>query len=305
MENYDIIIIGGGAAGLTSGIYTSRGRLKTLLIEKGIPGGLTATTDFIENYPGFPQGIKGMELMDRMKRQAERFGTEIVQGKVKNVKPVEGKIEAETEEGKYSTSCVIVASGSIPKKLNIPGEEEFLGKGVSYCATCDGPLYRDKDVAVIGCGNSGLQEGEYLLKFVKSITFVEFLLYMTAEKILQERLEKERKTKFLLNHMLTRINGEEGVDSITVKDRKSGEEKVIPVSGVFIYAGFLPNSDFLKGVIELNDSGYVITNEKMETSVPGIFAVGDVRSKECRQIATAVGEGTTAAVMAEKYIRKR
>ncbi len=305
MENYDIIIIGGGAAGLTSGIYTSRGRLKTLLIEKGIPGGLTATTDFIENYPGFPQGIKGMELMDRMKRQAERFGTEIVQGKVKNVKPVEGKIEVETEEGKYSTSCVIVASGSIPKKLNIPGEEEFLGKGVSYCATCDGPLYRDKDVAVIGCGNSGLQEGEYLLKFVKSITFVEFLLYMTAEKILQERLEKERKTKFLLNHMLTRINGEEGVDSITVKDRKSGEEKVIPVSGVFIYAGFLPNSDFLKGVIELNDSGYVITNEKMETSVPGIFAVGDVRSKECRQIATAVGEGTTAAVMAEKYIRKR
>jgi thioredoxin reductase (NADPH) len=305
MENYDIIIIGGGAAGLTSGIYTSRGRLKTLLIEKGIPGGLTAATDFIENYPGFPQGIKGMELMDRVKKQAERFGTEIIQGEVKEVRPVKEKIEVQTERGKYSTSCVIVASGSIPKKLNIPGEEEFLGKGVSYCATCDGPLYRDKDVAVIGCGNSGLQEGEYLLKFVKSINFVEFLPHMTAEKILQERLEKEEKANFFLNHMLTKINGENGVDSITVKERKTGEEKVIPVSGVFIYAGFLPNSDFLKGVIELNDSGYIITNEKMETSVPGIFAIGDVRSKEVRQITAAVGEGTIAAVMAEKYIRKR
>jgi len=302
---YDIIIIGGGAAGLTSGIYTSRGRLKTLLIEKGIPGGLTATTDFIENYPGFPEGIKGMELMNRVKRQAERFGTEIIQGEVKEVRPVEGKIEVQIERDKYSTSCVIVASGSIPKKLNIPGEEKFLGKGVSYCATCDGPLYRDKDVAVIGCGNSGLQEGEYLLKFVKSITFVEFLPHMTAEKILQERLGKERKTNFLLNHMLTRINGEEGVDSITVKDRKTGKEKRIRVSGVFIYAGFLPNSDFLKGVVELDKSGYIITNEKMKTSVPGIFAIGDVRSKEVRQVTTAVGEGTIAAVMAEKYIRKQ
>ena len=305
MENYDIIIIGGGAAGLTSGIYTSRGRLKTLLIEKGIPGGLTAATDFIENYPGFPQGIKGMELMDRVKKQAERFGTEIIQGEVKEVRSIKEKIEVQTERGKYSTSCVIVASGSIPKRLNIPGEEEFLGKGVSYCATCDGPLYRDKDVAVIGCGNSGLQEGEYLLKFVKSVTFVEFLPYMTAEKILQERLEKERKAKFLLNHMLTRINGEEGVDSIMVKDRKTGEKKEISVSGVFIYTGFLPNSDFLNGIVELDDSGYVITNEKMETSLLGIFAVGDVRSKEIRQVTTAVGEGTIAAVMAEKYIKER
>jgi thioredoxin reductase (NADPH) len=302
---YDVIIIGGGAAGLGSGIYTSRGRLKTLLIEKGIPGGLTATTDFIENYPGFPQGIKGMELTEKMKNQAEKFGTKIIQGEVKEVRPVEGKIEVETEKDKYSATCVIVASGSIPKKLNISGEKEFSGRGVSYCATCDGPLYRDKDVAVIGCGNSGLQEGEYLLKFVKRITFVEFLPYMTAEKILQERLGKEKKANFLLNHMLTKINGKNGVDSVTVKERKSGEEKEIPVSGVFIYAGFLPNSHFLKGVVNLDNAGYVITNEKMETSLPGIFAIGDVRSKEVRQITTAVGEGTIAAVMAEKYIKKQ
>jgi thioredoxin reductase (NADPH) len=304
--NYDILIIGGGAAGLTAGIYASRARLKTLLIEKGIPGGLTATTDLIENYPGFPDGINGMELMDKMKRQAQRFGTEIAEfEEVKSVNPAGMKIEVQTDKGKYSASAVIVASGTVPKRLNIPGEEEFRGRGVSYCATCDGPLYRDKDVAVVGCGNSGLQEGEYLLKFVKSITFVEFLPYMTAEKILQERLTEEKRTKFLLNHMLTRINGKNGVDSVTVRNRQINEEEEIKVSGVFIYVGLLPNSDFLKGVVELDDSRCVITNEQMETSVPGIFATGDVRSKQVRQVATAVGEGTLAAIMAEKYIEAK
>lgn len=301
--SYDIIIVGGGAAGLSAGIYASRGGLKTLLIEKGMAGGLTATTDRIENYPGFPDGINGMELMDKMKRQAQRFGTEIAEfEEVNHVKPAGMEIEVGTDKGGYSASAVIVASGTVPKRLNIPGEEEFRGKGVSYCATCDGPLFRGKDVTVVGCGNSGLQEGEFLLRFVKSVTFVEFLPYMTAEKILQERIGREKRAKFLLNHMLTRINGKNGVDSITVRNRQTNEEKVIKASGVFIYAGLLPNSDFLKGVVKLDDSGYVITNKQMETSVPGIFAVGDVRSKQVRQVATAVGEGALAAVMAEKYI---
>jgi thioredoxin reductase (NADPH) len=300
---YDLIIIGGGAAGLTAGIYASRGRLKTLLVEKGMVGGLTATTDLIENYPGFPDGINGMELMDKMKRQAQRFGTEIVEfEEVESMKPAGTKIGVQTAKGEYSVSAVIVASGTVPKSLNIPGEEGFRGRGVSYCATCDGPLFRDKDVVVVGCGNSGLQEGEYLLKFVKSVTFVEFLPYMTAEKILQERLSKEKRTKFLLNHMVTRINGKDGVDSVTIRNRQTNEEEEIKVSGVFVYVGLLPNSDFLKGVVELDDSGCVITNEQMETSVPGIFVAGDVRSKQVRQIAAAVGEGTLAAIMTEKYI---
>lgn len=309
MEQRDIIIIGGGAAGLTAAIYTSRAGLKTLLIEKGMTGGLAGTTDLIENYPGFPDGINGMELMKRIKSQAEKFGTEIREfEEVKSVKPdstgFQPVVEVETDKAKYRTSALIVASGTVPKLLNVRGEKEFRGKGVSYCATCDGPLFRNKDVIVIGCGNSGLQEGEYLLKFVKSITFIEFLPYMTGEKILQERLSKQSNVKFMLNHMVTQINGKDMVDSVTIKDRQTGEKKTIPAEGIFIYVGLLPNSDFLKSVVKLDNSGCVITNEQMETSVPGIFAAGDIRSKEVRQISTAVGDGALAAVMTEKYIRK-
>jgi thioredoxin reductase (NADPH) len=301
---HDVIIIGGGPAGLTAGIYTAREMLNTLLVEKGLCGGLPAGTDIVENYPGFPEGIKGMELVNRFKRQAERFGVKISEfEEVKKIEPLGKKIKVQTSRNEYSASTVIVASGSLPKKLGIPGEDEFLGKGVSYCATCDGPLYRDRDVAVIGCGNSGLQEGESLLQYVSSVTFVEFLPYMTAAKILQERMQKNEKVRFLLNHMLTSINGETLVHSITVKNRQSGEEAEIEVSGVFIYAGFLPNSAFLEGLVELDQAGYIVTNEKMETSVPGIYVVGDLRSKRVRQIDVACGEGTIAAISVGEYIR--
>ncbi|MCD6384977.1 thioredoxin-disulfide reductase [Candidatus Sumerlaeota bacterium] len=304
-EFYDVIIIGGGPGGLTAGIYTSRERLNTLLLEKELCGGLPATTELIENYPGFPDGIHGMELMASFKKQAERFGTKINEfEEVKKILPGDKKLTVQTDKSEYQAYTVIIASGSIPKKLNVPGEEELRGKGVSYCATCDGPLFRDKDVAVIGCGNSGLQEGESLLKHVRSLTFVEFLPYMIAEKILQERLQKDERTTFLLNHVLTSINGKDSVSSITVKNRETGEEREIKVSGVFIYVGFLPNTKFVKGIVELDDAGYIITNEKMETSVAGIYAVGDVRSKTVRQIDTACGEATTAAVAAAHYIKE-
>jgi thioredoxin reductase (NADPH) len=301
----DVIIVGGGPGGLTSAIYTSRDRLDTILLEKGLCGGLPATTDLVENYPGFPEGINGMELIDRFKKQALGFGTKIIEFKeVIRIEQAGERITVRTAEEQYNAYAVIVASGSIPKKLNIPGEEMYSGKGVSYCATCDGPLYRDKHVAVIGCGNSGLQEGESLLKHVKSITFVEFLPYITAEKILQERLQKSEKTKFLLNHVLTSINGDTGVNSIIAKNRQTGEEKQIEVSGIFIYTGFLPNSKFLEGIVELDRLGYIVANEKMETTVPGIYAVGDVRSKKVRQIDVACGEGTIAAISAGDYIKE-
>jgi len=215
------------------------------------------------------------------------------------------KIKIQTTDKEYYAYTVIVASGSVPKKLNIPGEKEYESKGVSYCATCDGPLYRDKDVAVIGCGNSGLQEGEGLLNYAKSVTFIEFLPFMTAESILQERLQKNKKANFLLNHELISINGDQYVNSMTVKDRQTNEEKKIEVSGIFIYAGFLPNSKFLEDVVELDKLGNIITNEKMETSVPGIYAVGDIRSKKVRQISVACGEGTIAATSAHDYIKEK
>lgn len=301
---YDVIIIGGGPAGLTAGIYTSRDRLKTLLLEKSICGGLVSTADFIENYPGFPDGIKGTDLMVKFKKQAETFETEIIELKeIKSIKPENGKITVQTEKEEYISRSLIIASGSVPKMLGIPGENEFRGKGVSYCATCDGPFFKDKDIAIVGCGNSGLQEGEALLKFVKSVTFVEYLPYMTAAKILQERLQKNKKAKFLLNHAIISINGANKVNSVTVKDRQTNEEKTVPVSGVFMYAGFLPNSEFLKGIVELDKDGYIKTNEKMQTSVTGIYAVGDIRSKEVRQIGVACGEATVAAVSIRDYLQ--
>lgn len=302
---HDVIIIGGGPAGLTAAIYTSREELDTLLLEKWLCGGLPANTTLIENYPGFPDGVNGAELIEKFKEQAQKFGTEIVEhSNVTKVQPLDRTVRVKTDDGQYYARSLIVASGSVPKKLNVPGEDELYGQGVSYCATCDGPLFRDKDVAVIGCGNSGLQEGESLLKYTKSVTFIEFLPYMTAEKILQERLQKSEKTRFMLNHMLTSINGNTRVNSIIVKNRQTGEEKQIEVSGVFIYAGFLPNSKFLEGIVELDDLGYIVTNEQMKTSVPGIYAVGDVRSKRVRQIDVACGEGTIAAISARDYIKE-
>ena len=302
---HDVIIVGGGAAGLTAGIYTSREGLGTLLLEKWLCGGLAAETTSVENYPGFPEGVHGRNLIEKFKQQAQKFGTQIVEySEVAKVEPLEKRVKIKTDNREYDARCLIIASGSMPKKSNVPGEDDFYGKGVSYCATCDGPLYKGKDVAVIGCGDSGLQEGESLLAHVRRATFIEFLPYMNAAKILQERLQNSEKTDFLLNHMLTSINGEDLVSSVTVKNRQTNEEKKLEVSGVFIYIGFLPNSKFLEGVVKLDTSGYVITNENMETSVPGIYAVGDVRSKKVRQIDVACGEGTIAAISARDYIKE-
>jgi thioredoxin reductase (NADPH) len=302
---YDLIIIGGGPAGLTAGVYATRGRLSTLLLDKLAPGGLVATTEWVENYPGFPEGISGADLMKKMEEQAQKFGLEIIS--IKEVLSVDFKNKIKTinvEEGEYKTKAVIVATGTQPKKLNIPGEDKFRGRGVSYCATCDGPLFKDKDIVVIGAGSSGVQEGLYLLRFVKSATVVEFLPHMTAEKILQERALKEPRMKFYLNHIVTSINGENKVESVTIKSRQTGEEKKIEAQGVFFYVGLNPMTEFLKGQIELDKWGYILAGEDTKTSVPGVFAAGDVRQKILRQITTAIGDGATTAFMAERYVEE-
>lgn len=301
-ENYDLIIIGAGPAGLTAGIYGARAGLQTVILERALPGGLAATTDYIENYPGFPDGIKGMELTEKMKKQAQHFGVEIIGSEVVSLVKKEHITVVKTSARSFETVAVIIATGTVPKKLNIPGEDKLRGRGISYCATCDGPLFKGRQIAVIGCGNSGLQEGKFLLNFARHITFIEFLPHMTADKILQNRLGQKPKVNFLLNHELLSINGKERVEAITVKDRVVKNKKTIEVSGVFIYAGLVPKSDFVKGIVKVDSKGFIVTSDKLETSLPGVFAAGDICAQAVRQVVTACAQGAAAAINAYHYI---
>ncbi|MDZ7333075.1 MAG: thioredoxin-disulfide reductase [candidate division KSB1 bacterium] len=303
-DGYDVVVLGGGPAGLTAAIYAARARLTTLVVEKKEIGGEAAATDVIENYPGFPEGINGHALADRMVQQAKRFGAEIYYGEVAKL-DLRSSPKTLLIDGKpINAQAVIIATGTSPKLLNVPGEKELKGRGVSYCATCDGPIYSGKDIAIIGGGNSGLQEGLFILKFVKSITLIEYMPKLNAEKILQEKFQSHPNTVTLLNHQVLSINGSGKVESITVKDRATGETKVIPVEGVFVYIGLIPNTELFKGQLALNQWGYIVTDEKLQASIPGVFVAGDVRDKGLRQVATAIGDGAVAAVSAEHYIEQ-
>ena len=302
---YDVIIIGGGPAGLSAGIYTSRERISTLLLEKGMCGGLLTVTDLIENYPGFPNGIKGMDLVNKLKEQALRFGTEVVELKeVREVKPVDGNIMVKTDKEEYASHALIAASGTMPRKLNIPGEEEYTGKGVSYCAVCDGPLFKGKDIIVVGGGNAACEEALFLTKFANKVILIHRRYELRAAKILQESLRRNKKIEHLLNHKLISITGDKTVNSVNAFDNHIKKQRKLEVSGVFIYVGFLPNSKFLEGIVELDDSGYIKADEKMQTSTPGIFAAGDICSKNVRQVTTACAEGAIAAMSVRGYLKR-
>jgi thioredoxin reductase (NADPH) len=301
--NQDLIIVGGGPAGLSAGIYGARTGLRTLIIEMAMPGGHAATTHYIENYPGFPDGISGFELAEKMKQQVLHFSVQIVGTEARSIGRKEKSFVVVTDSGEYMAPALIVAIGTNWKKLNVPGEDELRGRGVSYCATCDGPLFKQRDVAVIGCGNSGIQEGRFLLEFVNHVTFVEFLPEVTADKILYDRIREDEQASFLLNHEIVSINGTQRVESITVRDRAKTEEKVVSVNGVFVYVGLDPDIRLLKDLVDLDDKGFVKVNERMQTSAPGIFAAGDICSKSIRQVVTACAEGATAAISAYHYLR--
>ncbi|MCK4234554.1 thioredoxin-disulfide reductase [candidate division WOR-3 bacterium] len=301
-KDYDVIVFGAGPAGLTAGIYSGRALLRTLIIEEKMIGGEAASTEKVENYPGFPDGIGGFELTERIKKQAEKFQTNILISHTNSVELTGDIKKIKTDDGEFNSKTVVIATGSSPKNLNVPGENKFKGKGVSYCATCDAPFFKDKDIAVIGAGSSGIQEGLFLLNFVKSIKIIEFLPQMTAEKILQERIKSRENVEFFLNTILLSINGKQFVDSITIENRATRERKDIPVSGVFVWVGLKPNTDLYKNSIKLDEYGFIITDEHLKTSQTGVFAAGDVRKKVLRQIVTAASDGARAAISAQHYI---
>jgi thioredoxin reductase (NADPH) len=303
---YDVIIIGGGPAGLTAGLYAARARLTTLMIEKAFTGGQVMTTEWVENYPGFEEGISGAELSQKMEKQATRFGLEIEQGSVIDVSVDNGTKKVTLEDDKqYEAKVIIIATGSNPKPLKIAGEDEFRGRGVSYCATCDGAFFRDVKLAVIGGGDSAVEEGLFLTKFAEVVYIIHRRDQLRAAKVVQERALANDKIKFIWDSVPESIEGDtSGVQSININNLKTGEKSKLDVKGIFIYIGYNPNTMFLQKLVKLNDSNYIIADVNMSTSVPGIYAVGDVREKPLKQIATAVGDGAIAAVSAEKYIEE-
>lgn len=304
MDTVDLIIIGGGPAGLAAGIYAARADLKTVLLERGMPGGMAASTEFIENYPGFPEGIGGPELAMAMDAQARRFGLKITSDNVESIRQSQEHWLVETDDGIMSARAVILATGAQPSKLGVPGEGKFHGRGVSYCATCDGAFFRDKTVAVIGGGDAAVEEGLFLTKFATKVYLVHRRDRLRATKILQQRALENPKIEFCWNSVVDEILGQEAITAVRLSDVKTGDQRLLDVEGVFVYVGLKPASGLVKDLVKLDQAGYVITDENMMTSQPGLFSVGDVRSKTLRQVVTAVADGAIAAVAVEKYLEQ-
>jgi thioredoxin reductase (NADPH) len=303
--DYDLIIAGGGPAGLTAGLYAARAMLRTLLLEKMAPGGQAATTFHIENYPGFAEGISGPDLAQAMENQAKKFGLAVTYGEVKKMSFREPLWEVEYEDRKLLAKAVIAASGVDPRKLGIPGEETLRGRGVSYCATCDGPFFKDQEIGVVGGGDSAVEEALYLTRFATKIFLVHRRNALRAEKILQERAFQNPKIEILWDTVVTKVLGDSGVEGLELQNVKTKNLRTLKVGGVFFYVGWLSNTEFLKGIVNLDEQGFVVTDDQMATSAPGVFAAGDVRKKLLRQVATAVGDGAMAAFAAGQYVESR
>ena len=300
--DYDLVIIGGGPAGLTAGLYAARARLNVILIEKIVPGGQVLTTDWVENYPGFPEGISGPDLIQKMTEQVKKFDLNIESNEVISLDLSEPVKKIELSDRIITSHTIIIATGASPKKLGIPGEDIFFGKGLSTCATCDAPFFKDKIVAAVGGGDTAVQESIFLTKFAKKVYLIHRRDQLRATRILQERAFANDKIEFIWDSVLTSIDGLANVEKITVKNVKTGETKVFSVDGCFIWTGILPNTNFLKDEVKVDDYGFIIVDSNMQSSVPGVFAAGDVRSTGLRQIVTAAGDAASAVFSAEHYI---
>ncbi len=304
---YDVIIVGGGPAGLCAALYSGRGMLNALLIERGLPGGELLNTDLIEDYIGF-ESVKGPELARLMTEHAKKFGAEVVMDTVEAIEQrPNGEFLVTTQLGKeYHAPAVILTAGGTPRKLGVPGEQEYAGRGVSYCAVCDGAFFKGEVLAVIGGGDAAVEEADYLTRYAEKVYIIHRRNELRASQILQDRAFKNPKIEFIWNKVVEEVEGEpRGVTRLKLNDTVSGEHSTLTVGGVFIFIGFTPNSGLIKGHFAHDASGYIVTDNHMMTSIPGLFAAGDLRVQLTRQITTAVGDATTAAIAVEKYLTDR
>lgn len=300
--NYDTIIIGAGPAGLSAAVYAARGALKTAIIEKGLAGGQMNLTNEVENYPGFENILSGFDLGDEMCKQAAKFGTEFITADVISITTKNDLKYVKTPEQEYTAKTVIIATGANPRKLGVPGEQEYTGKGVSYCATCDGALYRGKTVAVVGGGDSAVEEASFLTKFAKKVYIIHRRDELRAVQVAQDRALNNPKLEVIWNAVVTEVRGERFVKQLVLKNTQDGSKSSVDVDGVFIYVGITPNSTLLTDFAELDRAGFVITDKRMMTKTAGVFAAGDLVAKELRQIVTAAADGAMAGFFAEKWI---
>lgn len=299
---YDVIVLGGGPAGLTAATYAGRAGLSTLVMEGLITGGQMGNTNDIENYPGFPEGISGAELGQLMEKQAKRFGAELAAEKVTSVELEGESKKVMTPAGIYGAKAIIAATGAQPRKLGLPGEAELTGRGVSYCATCDGFFYRGKDVAVVGGGDTALEDAIFLANIANKVYLIHRRDEFRGSTLLQQRVRELANVELVLSHVPGSIEGEGGVQAINVSSVKDNAERKLAVDGVFVAVGVLPNTELFKGKLELNEGGYIVTDATMHTSAAGVFAAGDCRNTPLRQVVTACGDAAIAAYEAEKYI---
>ena len=302
MEPYDVVIVGAGPAGLAAAVYTGRSRLNTLILEKGMPGGQILTTDFVENYPGFPEGVVPFELMDKFRKHAEKFGAKIETDEAKEIKKEGDLWQVVGNKGEYPARVVIVATGSNYRKLGLSGEGKFTGRGVSYCATCDGAFFKDKDIAVVGGGDNALTEALFLTKFCRSLKLIHRRDQLRAVKILQERIFANDKIEVVWDSVVEEIKGDERIESLTLKNVKDNSTSILKIDGLFISIGMDPNTEFVKGLLDINEWGEIKVKQNMATSQPGIFAAGDVTDACPEQMATAVGTGVAAALAIDEYL---
>lgn len=304
---YDVTVVGAGPAGLCAGMYAGRGMLDTLVIERGLPGGELLNTELIEDYPGF-ESILGRDLAEKMTSHAKKFGAEFVTDTVDEIEKLEdGDFAIRTQLGRtYRSRTVILTAGGTPNKLGVPGEKEFAGKGVSYCAVCDGAFFKGETIAVVGGGDAAVEEADYLTRYAEKVYIIHRRDEFRASPIIQKRAFENPKIEVIWNAVVEEIHGEAaGVRNLALKDTQTGATSTLPVTGCFIFIGFTPNSTIIKGHFEHDEQGYIITDTHMQTSIPGLFAAGDLRVQLTRQITTAVGDATTAAIAVEKYLAAR